>query len=59
MKPKSLKTWEEVKGKRYDLTVIKTRGGRPEDYLYQYDFGIYYPSCAKMDLDAIPEKFLK
>jgi hypothetical protein len=59
MKPKSLKTWDEVKDKRSDLTVIKNRGGKPEDYLYQCDFGIYYPSCAKWDLEVIPEKTLK
>jgi len=59
MKPKNLKTWEEIKDKRSDLAVITKRGGRPEDYLYQFDFGIYYPACTKWDIEEIPERVVK
>ena len=54
MKPKTLKSWEEVKNKRVDLKTLRP-SDRSEDYYYQFDGYIYYPAIHKLDLEHIPE----
>lgn len=53
MKPRTLKDWEFVKSKSFNLTMIGE--DPPESYYYQLTDGVYYPVIRVIDMDDVPE----
>jgi hypothetical protein len=46
----SLKDWEFVKEKKYDLSSIEKLNQNPSGYLFQFNNGIYYPAIRISDI---------
>jgi hypothetical protein len=54
MKIKNLKTWDEVKDKKYRISTLR-RADNPEDFLYQDSNNLFTPVIHKEDFRLFQE----